>query len=204
MHPMHDHRRSAELRTRDRRHERGAALLVAVLFLALMGVIGLASMETVTRDRQVAGYQSRAQTSLYAAEAGVNFALALIRRDAQGLASGGEGALEAYNPSETPGGVPPQFPDLANAEVLGTSFPPPGPPRFYMDPDARDPNDMAAPPQAIRYIGRGGPCPGWIMSAGVGSVQWAEALWDIRVRGDNPGGTEVDIQATGSNCHPYN
>ncbi len=199
MHPEHESRCDG----RARRDERGAALLVAVLFLALMGVIGLASMETVTRDRQVAGYQSRAQTSLYAAEAGVNFALGLIRRDAQGLASGGEGALEAYNPSDTSGG-PPEFPDLANAEVLGTNFPAPGPPRFYMDPDARDPNDLAAPPQAIRYIGRGGPCPDWIMSSGIGSVQWAEAQWDIRVRGDNPGGTEVDIQATGSNCHPYN
>lgn len=183
--------------------ERGAALLMAVLFLALMGIIGLASMDTVTRDRQVAGYQSRAQTALYAAEAGVNFGLALIRRDAQGLAGGGEGALHDYNPSDTSGG-PPEFPDLANADVLGTNFPAPGPPRFYMDPNASDPNNGAAPSQAIRYIGRGGPCPDWIMSAGIGSVQWAEAQWDIRVRGDNPGGTRVDIQATGANCHPYN
>ncbi len=88
--------------------------------------------------------------------------------------------------------------------MLGTNFPAPGPPRFYMDPNASDPNNGAAPSQAIRYIGRGGPCPGWIMSAGIGSVQWADAQWDIRVRGDNPGGTEVDIQATGANCHPYN
>lgn len=186
-----------------RRNEQGAALLMAVLFLALMGIIGLASMDTVTRDRQVAGYQSRAQTALYAAEAGANFGLALIRRDAQGLAGGGEGALEDYNPSDTSSG-PPMFPDLANAEVLGTNFPAPGPPRFYMDPNASDPNDGAAPAQAIRYIGRGGPCPGWVMSGSVGSVQWAEAQWDIRVRGDNPGGTTVDIQATGANCHPYN
>lgn len=185
-----------------RRNERGAALLLAVLFLALMGIIGLASMDTVTRDRQVAGYQSRAQTALYAAEAGLNFALALVRRDAQGLAGGGEGALEDYNPSA--GGTP-EFPNLANAELLGgTDFPSPGRPRFYMDPNALDPNDTAAPPQAVRYIGRGGPCPDWIMSSGIGSVQWAEAMWDLRVRGDNPGGTEVDIQGTGANCHPYN
>lgn len=194
---------AAELMSRTRRHERGAALLVAVLFLALMGIVGLASMDTVSRDRQVAGYQSRAQTALYAAEAGVSFGLALIRRDAQGLAGGGEGALLGYNPSDTSGG-PPEFPDLANAEVLGTNFPAPGPPRFYMDPDASDPKNPAAPPQAIRYMGRGGPCPGWVMSSGIGSVQWAEAQWDIRVRGDNPGGTKVDLQATGANCHPYN
>ena len=59
-------------------------------------------------------------------------------------------------------------------------------------------------PQAIRYMGPGDTCDGWIMSSESGSTQWKEALWDIRVRGDNPGGTVVDIQATGANCHPYN
>jgi len=187
---------------RDRRREGGAALLIAMIMMVLLALLGMASMETATRDRQAAGYQSRTQTALYAAEAGVAFAVALIRRDAQGLANGGEAALEAYNPSA---GVPPEFPDLANAEVLGTSFPAPGPPRVYMDPDALDPNNRAAPSQAIRYIGRGKPCPGWVMSSSIGSgSQWAEALWDIRVRGDNPGGTVVNIQATGVNCHPYN
>ncbi|NNL67664.1 MAG: hypothetical protein HKP30_15545, partial [Myxococcales bacterium] len=76
----------------ERRREQGAALLVAVLILALMGVIGLSSLDTATRDRQVAGFQSRAQTALYAAEAGVAYGVGLIRRDAQVLAGGGEGA----------------------------------------------------------------------------------------------------------------
>jgi hypothetical protein len=35
-------------------------------------------------------------------------------------------------------------------------------------------------------------------------VQWREALWDVRVIGSAPGGGDVAIQATGSNCHPYN
>jgi hypothetical protein len=39
---------------------------------------------------------------------------------------------------------------------------------------------------------------------GRGVAQWRESLWDIRVRGDNPGGTVVNIQATGSKCFPYN
>ncbi len=186
----------------ERRREHGAALLIAVVVLALMGVIGISSLDTATRDRQVAGFQSRAQTALYAAEAGVAFAVALIRNDAQNLASGGEGALYAYNPSS---GAPPAFPAQSSPESLGTSFPAPGSPRFYTDPDARDPNNLTAPAQAIRYIGKGRqPCPGWVMSASQGGVQWAEALWDIRVRGDNPGGTVVNIQATGANCHPYN
>ena len=192
----------------ERRYEDGAALLVAVLILALMGIIGLSSMETVTRDRQVAGYQSRAQTALYAAEAGVAFAMGLLRRDAQELAEQGVGALEDYDPSS---GSPPEFPGgdpsasgyPTSYTSLGDSFPAPGPPRFYMDPAAEDPNDAAADPQAIRYMGPGDTCDGWIMSSESGSTQWKEALWDIRVRGDNPGGTVVDIQATGSNCHPY-
>ena len=192
------------MRTPSRKHEGGAALLIAMLILAFMGVIGLASLDTVTRDRQVAGFQSRAQTALYAAEAGVAFGVGLIRRDAQSLASGGEAALNAYNPSSTTPG-PPEFPNSTAPQELGAAdFPAPGPPRFYMDPNASDPNDLAAAARAIRYIGRGEPCPGWIMSSSQGSVQWAEALWDVRVRGDNPAGTVVNIQATGANCHPYN
>ncbi len=185
---------------RARRGERGAALLVAVLMLALMGVIGLASMDIVTRDRQIAGFQKRAQTSLYAAEAGVALGLALVRRDAPALANLGEGALEDYNPNTT---TPQDFPDSSNPTEIGSDFPAPGSPEFYTDPNAQDPDNPTAPPQAVRYMGKGDPCPGWIMSSDEASIEWAEALWDIRVEGRNPGGTQVSIQATGTNCHPY-
>ena len=184
----------------DRRHESGAALLVSVLLLALMGVIGLSSMETVMRDRQIAGFQKRAQTALYAAEAGVAMALGMIRRDSPGLADGGEGALLDYNPNASD---PPLFPESDAPQNLGSDFPAPGSPSFYMDPDAADPNDGAADPQAIRYMGKGDICPGWVMSSDEASIEWAEALWDIRVQGQNPGGTVVSIQSTGTNCHPY-
>ena len=70
-----------------------------LLLIAMLGVIGLASMETVTRDRQVAGFQNRARVALYAAEGGVAQAVGIIRRDAQGLASGGEAALKSFNPA---------------------------------------------------------------------------------------------------------
>ena len=65
----------------DRRHERGAALIVAMLMLALMGLIGFASLNTVMRDRQVAGNSSLAQSALYAADAGVSAALDVLRTD---------------------------------------------------------------------------------------------------------------------------
>jgi hypothetical protein len=181
----------------DRRRESGAALLVAVLLLAMLGVIGLASMETVTRDRQVASFQNRARVALYAADAGVAHAVGIIRAQAQTLAPGGEAALENFNPA---------FPGKGAAvnQVLGSDFPAPGSPSYGMDPNASDPTNVLAAAQAIRYIGKGSPCPGWIMSGDVGSVQWREALWDIRVVGSAPGGGNVAIQAAGANCHPYN
>ena len=185
----------------ERRDERGAALLVSVLLLTLKRNIRKASIDTVRRDRQVAGYESRAQTALYAGEAGVSFALSLIRRDAQSLAQGGIGALSSYNPSS---GSTPEFPTVGTPRSLGNDFPAPGSPSFYMDPAASDPRNPSAAPQAIRYLSRGQPCSGWIMSSSTGGVQWANALWDIRVSGDSPGGNNVDIQAVGANCHPYN
>ncbi|HEY8156881.1 MAG TPA: PilX N-terminal domain-containing pilus assembly protein [Myxococcota bacterium] len=183
--------------SRSRKHEAGAALLIAMLLLAMLGVIGLASMETVTRDRQVAGFQNRGRVALYAAEAGVAHATGIIRKNAQVLAPGGEGALESFNPG---------FPGKggATAAALGADFPAPGSPSYRMDPAAQDPTDLAAAAQAIRYMGRGELCPGWIMSMTVGSVIWAEALWDIRVAGSAPGGGNLAIQATAASCHPYN
>jgi len=41
------------------RRERGSALLVAVLVVALLGTLGLAALSTVTSDEQVAGYSNR-------------------------------------------------------------------------------------------------------------------------------------------------
>jgi hypothetical protein len=66
----------------DRRHEsrrtEGSALLVAVMMLVLMGLIGVAALDTMTKDRQVAGFQNRARLAFYAADAGVNTGLNLV------------------------------------------------------------------------------------------------------------------------------
>ncbi len=64
-----------------RNRESGAALLVAMLMLALMALIGFASMDTVMRDRQVAGNHSLTQSALYAADAAVAHALDLLRTE---------------------------------------------------------------------------------------------------------------------------
>lgn len=64
-----------------RHRQEGSALLVAVMMLILMGAIGFAALDTVTRDRQVAGYQGRERMAFYAAEAGIAEALGELEDD---------------------------------------------------------------------------------------------------------------------------
>ncbi|HBZ69743.1 MAG TPA: hypothetical protein DEP35_08440 [Deltaproteobacteria bacterium] len=66
------------LRLGNRRRE-GSALLVAVMMLVLMGLIGIAALDTMTKDRQVAGFENRARMAFYAADAGVATGLNLVR-----------------------------------------------------------------------------------------------------------------------------
>jgi type II secretory pathway pseudopilin PulG len=54
-----------------RQREEGSALLVIMLVMAMMGIIGFAALEAVTRDQRVAGYQKRKKTAFFAAEAAV-------------------------------------------------------------------------------------------------------------------------------------
>ena len=60
-------------------HQEGAALFVAVLVLALMGALGIMAFNTVLVDRQVAGFQNRANTAFYAAEAAAATGRSLLR-----------------------------------------------------------------------------------------------------------------------------
>jgi hypothetical protein len=49
----------------------GSALLVTVMLLLMIGLVGLAALNTTTRDQQVAGFQNRKRIALYAADAGI-------------------------------------------------------------------------------------------------------------------------------------
>jgi hypothetical protein len=62
-----------------RAHQEGAALFVAVMVLALMGALGIMAFNTVMVDRQVAGFQNRAKTAFYAAEAAAAEGRSLVR-----------------------------------------------------------------------------------------------------------------------------
>ena len=93
--------------------------------------------------------------------------------------------------------------DAAVKEATGTEIGFVGPVgfegRIIADPDAVAP---------IRYMGAGDPCwsgdPAGLMSQEAGAVQWRDALWDVRVKGDTNTGTSLVIQTTVTNCHPYN
>jgi Tfp pilus assembly protein PilX len=62
------------------RRESGAALLIAMLMMAMLAAIGLASINTVGLDQQVAHYQSGQRMAFYAAEAGISEALSELLR----------------------------------------------------------------------------------------------------------------------------
>ena len=64
--------------TQDRpnRLETGSTLLLTVMLLLMLGLVGVAALQTVSRDQQVAGLQNRKKIALYAAEAGIAAALA--------------------------------------------------------------------------------------------------------------------------------
>lgn len=65
----------------NKKGEAGAALIVTVMLLVLMGLIGIAAMETVTQDRKVAGFQTQSKMALYAAEAGLSDAKERLTSD---------------------------------------------------------------------------------------------------------------------------
>ena len=83
------------MRVSDRRSEQGSALFVAMMLLMLMGLIGFAALETVTRDQQVAGFQNRKRSAFYAAEAGLAMAIDQLK-------STGSPALAPANLSDAP------------------------------------------------------------------------------------------------------
>jgi len=62
-----------------RKHQQGTALLIVMLVMAMMGVIGFAALEAVTRDQRVAGFMKRKKAAFFAAESGVSAALYALR-----------------------------------------------------------------------------------------------------------------------------
>jgi hypothetical protein len=155
------------------RREGGSALIVTVLLLVMLGVIGLAALDTVTRDQQVAGFQNRSRLAFYAAEAGVADAKERLR------------AVFSTDAVVN-------FPDNANAVDLGDAgMFPYGQPSYYGDPSVA---------RAVTFMDAGALDLGSGMDLREGGEQWINTLWRIRVEGSAPGGTtaRLDVVATRS------
>jgi hypothetical protein len=169
------------------KREQGVALLVAVMMLSIMGLIGLSSMESVMRDRQVAGFQSRARSALYAADGGVAWGRGIIFEQVELLVPEGIAALHAFDPA---------YPDEKNPKKLGDGSI--SNPSFMKNPDP-------AIGQAIDYIGAGESCEKWIMSDEYGNAQWREALFSINTEGRTAEASNAArrIEATSTYCYPY-
>jgi len=159
-----------------RRREAGAALLVAMLMLALMGLIGFASMDTVMRDRQVAGNQSLSQTALYAADAGIAAALDLLRTEIVSAALSPGDCLTAVLPAST---------SLPNTP--GTSY----------GPDSTVGNQIC-------MLASAEPCSELDASIEQGQPIFLYTIWNIRTEGTAPGGATARVQATAARCHSFN
>ncbi len=161
-------------RTRTRR-EGGAALLVSILMLVMMGFIGMASLDTVMRDRQIAGYTSRARSALYAADAGVAAALDMVRTAPLPTALAAGDCMTSVLPETS----------LPN----GTSYRP----------------DTTAATNNVCMLASADPCSELDASIEVGSGSvFLYTLWDMRVQGQTTDGAVARVQATSQRCHAFN
>ncbi len=162
----------------DHRREAGVAMFVAVLMLVLMGWMGLAAMNAVSRDNQVAGFQGRNQNAFFAAEAGVAYARAVVEHhiaDTDDLP--GLGTVPAFPTAAAPTQLSnaAAYAQWQNAATAGQELP-----GYYADPNPPDPLN----PQPIHYIG-----PGEILDGDdfqVGGPKRVGTLWQINVVGKSP------------------
>jgi hypothetical protein len=153
------------------RREGGSALLVTVLLLVLLTVMGLAALETVQRDQQVAGFQNRSRLAFYAAEAGVADAKNRLR--------------DVWTDTATV-----DFPDDTAPVYLGdASLFPFGRPRYFADPAATE---------GVEFLDAGAPSMGGGGDQRLGGSQRINTLWRIRVAGQTPEGatSRLEVVAT--------
>jgi len=152
----------------------GSALLVAMVMLALMGLVGFASLDTVMRDRQVAGFQSRAQTALYAADAGIAESLEILKNEITGasVASG----------------------DCLTGKLVTVS----------LDNNAQYGPDSSASTDEICMLASADPCASLDASIEVGQPIFLNTIWNIRAEGTAVGGATSRIHATAERCHAFN
>ena len=166
----------------DRRRESGVALIISIMMLVLLGLIGMASLNTVMRDRQVAGHTSRARMALYAADAGIASGLDMIRTATLAAALSPGDCISQPVPTTV----------LPN----GSTFEP--------DPTAPDGPDALNPTANVCMLATAEPCKILDSSVEQGQQVYLNTIWDLRVQGRTPDGAVGRVQATVIRCHAFN
>jgi hypothetical protein len=136
--------------------------------LILMAGIAMAALDTVARDRQVAGLQNRSRSAFYAGEAAVAEARSLVRNVSS------RSSLPTFYDEATPKTLG----DASLYDREGTL------PRFYGDPNFADP---------IRYAGESAGT-GEGMNLSVQGQRLSSTLWQINVVGESAGGAKTRIE----------
>ncbi len=160
------------------RAERGTALIVTMLLLVMMGVIGLAGMETVMRDQQVAGFQNQSRLALYAAEAGLADAKNRLR------------LVFDINDNTPFLGFPAcGAPNLVAPDLSFTNDYLAGSPSYCGDPSVAVPIQYQ---QSGQLDLKGG------NNFGEGQQQWFNTLWRVQVQGQAAGNSasRLDVMAS--------
>lgn len=158
---------------RETRDERGAALLVTMLLLALMAVVGMASLDTVMRDHQSAGHLGLSQTAFYAADAALSESLDLLRTEVLSSVAGPGDCLGAPVPSGS----------LSN----GSSYGP----------------DPTSATDEICMASIAEDCDELVVSSEIGGAVFRYTLWNVRTQGVGKGGATSRVQATARRCHAF-
>jgi hypothetical protein len=167
---------------RNRRREGGSALFVAVMMLVLMGFLGLAALDRVGSDEQIAGYQNRARTAYYAAEAGIAEARVAVKSSA---------TLTSTSRPFYTSATAPTIGDAALYDREGGALP-----RYYGDPAAVDLLDPTVPKGPIAWLGRTAvPPDGWDLR--VNSRAPSKSFWTMSVIGESPDRSTSRQQAVG-------
>jgi len=169
---------SEVIRTSRRRREEGTALIVSILMLVLLTAMGIAALDTVSMDNEVAGYQKRAKAAFFAAEAGAAVGRQVVRN------MGARGELPVVG-TDFPGEGGPAYLATASDFTFGR-------PHYYADPSVTNP---------IKYVGEGAACTEGC-DLNQGGIKYNHTRWQVNVVGESAEGSSKRLEVVATRLLP--